>query len=41
MASISEQQLQEFLFIIKDNKEIEDASEDMQMAYSVSTKNVF
>ncbi|XP_053692847.1 DNA topoisomerase 2-binding protein 1-A [Sabethes cyaneus] len=34
MSSISEQQLQKFLFIIEDNKEIEDASEDMQMAYS-------
>ncbi|XP_055550618.1 DNA topoisomerase 2-binding protein 1-A [Wyeomyia smithii] len=34
MSSISEQQLQEFLFVIKDDKEIEDASEDMQMAYS-------
>lgn len=35
--SISEQQLVKLCFVLKDGKQVEDASEDMQMAYSVST----
>lgn len=34
--SISEQQLVKLCFVLKDGKQVEDASEDMQMAYSVS-----
>lgn len=34
--SISEQHLVKLCFVLKGGKQVEDASEDMQMAYSVS-----